>query len=213
MSEKKETKKTTTKKTTTKKTTTKKTVAKKTATKKTTTTKKPATKKVSNPVALIKTNLGEIEIELYPKEAPITVQNFLDYVEAKHYDGLIFHRVIKDFMIQGGGFDDAFEERADKKAPIKNEANNGLKNDRGTIAMARTNDPHSATSQFFINHKDNGFLNFTSEDVRGWGYAVFGKVIKGLDVVDAIATVPTGNYMYYQDVPTNIVMIESIVIK
>ncbi len=211
--EKKATKKTATKKaTTTKKTTTakkatttKKAPAKKPAAK--AAPKKTAAKKDANPVVQLETNFGNITIELYPKEAPITVKNFIDYVEAKHYDELIFHRVIANFMVQGGGFDNGFEERDGKRAPIQNEANNGLKNDRGTIAMARTQDPHSATSQFFINHKDNDFLNFTEESIRGWGYAVFGKVTDGMDVVDKIASVKTTRMGYYDDVPEMVVMI------
>ncbi len=143
------------------------------------------------PVVRLTTSAGNIDIELYPDKAPATVANFLRYVEEDFYSGTIFHRVIKDFMIQGGGFTEELQQKKTNE-PIQNEANNGLKNDRGTIAMARTNDPHSATAQFFINHKDNAFLNHTSQDMRGWGYAVFGKVIAGMEVVDAIALTPTG---------------------
>ena len=160
--------------------------------------KKPDEKKTekktsgANPVVLMKTSLGEIEIELDKKNAPISTANFLKYVEKKHYDGLIFHRVISTFMIQGGGFELKGGVPTQKKsmAPIKNEAKNGLMNKRGTIAMARTGDPHSATAQFFINVVDNAGLDYPSRD--GWGYAVFGKVTKGMDVVDKIRKVPTG---------------------
>lgn len=153
------------------------------------------------------TNLGTIDIELDFEKAPVTAANFEEYVKAGHFDGLLFHRVIPGFMIQGGGYTSGLKERATRD-PIKNEANNGLKNDKYTIAMARTNDPHSATSQFFINVADNDFLNFTSETPRGWGYAVFGKVIAGTEVVDAIARVRTGSYGFHQDVPVEDVIIE-----
>jgi len=158
---------------------------------------------------LMKTSMGDIKIELDKEKAPKTVANFLGYVEAGHYTGTIFHRVINGFMIQGGGFD---EQMGQKPAPntVENEANNGLANDIGTIAMARTSDPHSAGAQFFINVKDNDFLNFRAETVQGWGYCVFGKVVEGMDVVNAIKTVPTGNFGHYQDVPRNPIVIESV---
>lgn len=212
MAEEKETKKkTAAKKTTTKKSTAKKTTAKKTAEKNTKTPKAAKTKKAesSNVNILMKTNIGDIELELYPDKAPITVENFVSYINDKFFDGLIFHRVIDGFMIQGGGFDDRLSQKQ-TKSPIKIESDNGLKNDRGTIAMARTNDPNSATSQFFINLVDNNFLNFRSPDVSGYGYAVFGKVTKGMDVVDKIGTVPTGSFGYMQDVPKYLIQIETI---
>ncbi|VAW55804.1 Peptidyl-prolyl cis-trans isomerase PpiB, partial [hydrothermal vent metagenome] len=145
------------------------------------------------PLVLMSTTLGDIEIELNNKKAPKTVANFLQYVKSDHYNGTIFHRVIKDFMIQGGGFNKDLQ-RGETKAAVQNEADNGLKNDLGTIAMARTNAPHSATDQFFINtnKKNNNFLNHTSKSSRGWGYAVFGKVTKGMDIVAKIEDVKTG---------------------
>lgn len=139
---------------------------------------------------LMKTTKGDITLELYPEKAPATVENFLSYVDDKFYDGTIFHRVIADFMIQGGGYTEDFTKKP-SRSPIKNEAANGLKNKRGTIAMARTNEPHSATNQFFINHVDNSSLDHTAKTEEGYGYCVFGKVIQGMDVVDAIAAVPT----------------------
>ena len=154
-----------------------------------------------NPIVLIETTMGNITIELDMQNAPNTSENFLAYVDDGYYVGTTFHRVIPNFMIQGGGITADMQDKPSKRAPIKNEANNGLRNDRGTLAMARTGDPHSATSQFFINHKDNDFLNFTAETAQGWGYAVFGKVIDGMDVVDAIAQVPTGNKGGHQNVP------------
>ncbi len=153
------------------------------------------------------TNHGVITLELDAEKAPKTAANFLAYVEAGHYDGTIFHRVIDGFMIQGGGMGVGMKEKA-TNAPIENEAGNGLKNDRGTIAMARTNDPHSATAQFFINVKDNGFLNHTAPSGQGWGYCVFGKVVEGMDVVDKIKGVKTGNKGFHQDVPVEDVIIE-----
>lgn len=159
-----------------------------------------------NPHVLIDTSLGEIELELAADKAPITVANFLDYVDAERYDGTVFHRVIPDFMIQGGGFDRYMQQKA-TKAPIKNEADNGLKNDRGTVAMARTQHPDSATMQFFINHTDNDFLNHSSRD---FGYAVFAKVVRGMDVVDQIAQVKTSSYGRQQNVPVEPVIIKSI---
>ena len=138
----------------------------------------------------MKTTKGDITLELYPDKAPATVENFMSYVDDNFYDGTIFHRVIADFMIQGGGYTEDFTKKP-SRSPIKNEAANGLKNKRGTIAMARTGEPHSATNQFFINHVDNSFLDHTAKTEEGYGYCVFGKVIQGMDVVDAIAGVPT----------------------
>ena len=156
---------------------------------------------------LMKTNKGEIEIELNEEKAPITVKNFLSYVEKKYYDGLIFHRVIENFMIQGGGFTpDMVQKETDK--PIKNEANNGLSNLNGTIAMARTQVVDSATSQFFINVKDNNFLDYQSD--ANYGYAVFGQVTKGMDIVNTIKKVPTGNRGMHGDVPKESIIIESV---
>ena len=152
------------------------------------------------------TNHGDIVIELNAEKAPETVKNFLAYVEAGHYDNTIFHRVISDFMIQGGGFEPGMKQKG-TNAPIKNEADNGLKNDAGTIAMARTQDPHSATAQFFINVKDNDFLNYSAPNVQGWGYCVFGKISEGLDVVTKIRNVKTGSSGFHQDVPKEDVVI------
>ena len=156
---------------------------------------------------LLKTNKGDITLTLDAAKAPKTVANFLQYVNSGHYDGTIFHRVIDNFMIQGGGLTAGLKEKT-SGAQIENEANNGLKNERGTVAMARTSDPHSATAQFFINVNDNDFLNHTSPSAQGWGYAVFGKVTDGLDVVDAIRKVKTGNAGFHQDVPAEDVVIE-----
>ena len=142
----------------------------------------------ANPKVEMETSKGKMVIELFPEKAPETVKNFLNYVETKYYDGTIFHRVIPKFMIQGGGFTSDMKQKS-AGAPIKNEADNGLKNDRGTIAMARTGDPHSATAQFFINSVNNDFLNHKSKTQQGWGYVVFGKVIAGMDVIDAISAV------------------------
>lgn len=153
------------------------------------------------------TNLGSIVIQLEDAKAPATVANFLDYVKQGFYNGTIFHRVIKGFMAQGGGFDSSFSQKT-TGAPIKNEADNGLKNKRGSIAMARTSDPNSATAQFFINYKDNSFLDYTAPNVQGWGYAVFGEVVEGMDVVDAMAQQPTGNRGMHQDVPKTDIVIE-----
>ena len=172
--------------------------------------KSMSTENSENPVVVIETNLGNISVELDAKNAPNTTANFLAYVDDGYFDDTIFHRVIPGFMIQGGGLTADMRDKPSKRAPIQNEANNGLKNDRGTIAMARTNDPHSATSQFFINLKDNDFLNYRSETMQGWGYAVFGKVIEGMDVVDKIAAVPTGNKGGHQDVPLETVTIKTI---
>ncbi|APR04886.1 peptidylprolyl isomerase [Thauera chlorobenzoica] len=153
------------------------------------------------------TNHGVITLELDADKAPVTVANFLAYVEAGHYDNTIFHRVIDGFMIQGGGFEPGMNQKPTKEQ-IKNEADNGLKNDRGTIAMARTQDPHSATAQFFINVADNAFLNHRSPDPQGWGYCVFGRVSDGLDVIDSIRKVKTGSSGFHQDVPKEDVIIE-----
>ncbi len=161
----------------------------------------------------IETSLGDIKLELNDEKAPITVENFKAIANSGYYEGTIFHRVINGFMIQGGGLTADMNNKSSDTSPIQNEANNGLPNDRGTIAMARTMDPHSATSQFFINHKDNGFLNHTGETSQGWGYAVFGKVTEGMDVVDQIAEVATGSSGAYQDVPQEVITIESVVIS
>jgi len=158
---------------------------------------------------IIKTTKGEMTVELYKDKAPVTVENFLSYVDSQFYDGTIFHRVIKDFMIQGGGLTPDFVEK-EANSPIKNEADNGLKNDKYTIAMARTMDPHSATCQFFINHTDNDFLNFTAKTEDGWGYCVFGKVTGGMDVVEAIANTKTMTAHGMRDVPRETIEIISI---
>ena len=159
------------------------------------------------------TTLGDIVIQLNTEKAPISSENFLTYVKEGFYNGTIFHRVIKGFMAQGGGFDTSFNQKA-VHAPIKNEAENGLSNSRGTLAMARTNVPDSATAQFFINYKDNAFLDHSSPTPSGWGYAVFGEVIEGMDVVDAMANQPTSNRGGHQDVPkTDIVIEKAEVIK
>ena len=155
------------------------------------------------------TNKGVFDVELNEAAAPKTCENFLQYVRSGFYNGTIFHRVISGFMIQGGGFEPGLQQK-ETKAPIENDANNGLKNDKYTIAMARTNDPHSATSQFFINVADNDFLNHTSPTPRGWGYAVFGKVVAGTDVVDAIAAVRTASRSWYGDVPVEDVVMEKV---
>jgi peptidyl-prolyl cis-trans isomerase B (cyclophilin B) len=157
------------------------------------------------------TNHGVIKIELDADKAPKSVENFLNYVKAGHYDNTVFHRVIDGFMIQGGGFEPGMKQKP-TEAPITNEANNGLKNVKGTLALARTNDPHSATAQFFINVNDNDFLNHSSPTPQGWGYAVFGKVVEGLDVVDAIRKVKTGSKGFHQDVPVDDVIIEKAII-
>jgi len=155
------------------------------------------------------TNHGKIRIELDEAKAPESSKNFLSYVRKGHYDGTVFHRVIPSFMIQGGGFEAGMKQKP-TDAPLRNEANNGLKNDHYTLAMARTSDPHSATAQFFINATDNTFLNFKSESPSGWGYAVFGKVVSGQDVVDAIEGVKTGRKGFHDDVPLEDVTIESV---
>ncbi|HTE18451.1 MAG TPA: peptidylprolyl isomerase [Armatimonadota bacterium] len=163
---------------------------------------------MSNPIVVLDTTHGEVRIELDTEKAPISAQNFLDYVNAGHYNGVIFHRVISNFMVQGGGMTPDMREKKTGK-PIKNEAGNGLKNDRGTVAMARTGVVDSATAQFFINVKDNDFLNHQDETARGFGYAVFGKVVSGMDVVDKIRNVQTGNKGPHSDVPLEPVVINS----
>jgi peptidyl-prolyl cis-trans isomerase B (cyclophilin B) len=160
----------------------------------------------------IKTSAGDIQLELDGDKAPITVENFVSIANSGYYEGTIFHRVINGFMVQGGGLNADMSNKSSGTSPIQNEANNGLVNDRGTIAMARTMEPHSATGQFFINHKDNGFLNHTGENPQGWGYAVFGKVTEGMDVVDAIADVATGSSGGHQDVPLEVITIESVTV-
>ncbi|MEC8908772.1 MAG: peptidylprolyl isomerase [Pseudomonadota bacterium] len=156
---------------------------------------------------LLKTNFGDIKVELNHEKAPKTAANFEQYVKDGFYDGVIFHRVIDGFMIQGGGMEPGMKEKATRE-PIENEADNGLKNEVGTLAMARTMDPHSASAQFFINVADNAFLNHTSKDMQGWGYAVFGKVTEGMDVVNRIKGVSTTMAMGHQDVPAEDVIIE-----
>jgi len=165
----------------------------------------------TNPRVKLETNMGDIVIELDAAKAPKTAANFLDYVKDGFYNGTVFHRVMDGFMIQGGGFEPGLKQKP-TKAPIDNEANNGLKNDKYTIAMARTNDPHSATAQFFINVADNDFLNHTAPTSNGWGYAVFGKVTSGTDVVDKIKGVKTGNSGFHQNVPTQDVIINKAVV-
>jgi cyclophilin family peptidyl-prolyl cis-trans isomerase len=167
---------------------------------------------MSNPVVVLDTTMGQIEIELDAEKAPISTQNFLDYVKAGHYAGTIFHRVIPSFMVQGGGMTADLRQKK-TNAPIKNEAGNGLKNERGTVAMARTGIVDSATSQFFINVKDNEFLNHQDETSRGFGYAVFAKVIAGMDVVDKIRNVRTTTREPYADVPVETVEIRSATVK
>ncbi len=158
----------------------------------------------------LQTTLGAIRLELDDVNAPITVENFLSYVRSGHYDGTIFHRVIKNFMVQGGGFEPGLKQKSTKD-PIKNEANNGLKNDHYTVAMARTNAPHSASAQFFINTTNNDFLNFKAESPSGWGYAVFGKVVAGSEIVDQMDKVKTGRSSGFDDVPVeNLVITKAI---
>lgn len=157
------------------------------------------------------TSMGVITLSLNQEKAPLTVENFIKYVNAGHYNGTIFHRVINDFMIQGGGMDAGMNSKP-SGTPIKNEANNGLENAKYTIAMARTGDPHSATAQFFINVKDNAFLNHSGENMHGWGYCVFGEVVDGMEVVDAMKLVPTGRVGGHDDVPKEAVVIESAVV-
>nr|WP_322997380.1 peptidylprolyl isomerase [Castellaniella sp.] len=165
----------------------------------------------THPQVKLHTNKGDMLIELDAEKAPKTVENFLNYVKEGFYNGTIFHRVINNFMVQGGGFDADMKQKQ-TNATVENEANNGLKNDRYTLAMARTSDPHSATAQFFINVADNDFLNFTSPTPNGWGYAVFGRVIEGTDVVDEMKKVKTGNKGFHQDVPVDDLIIESATI-
>ncbi|MCF7202332.1 peptidylprolyl isomerase [Pseudomonas oligotrophica] len=155
----------------------------------------------------LQTNFGDIIIKLFEDKAPETTANFKEYVKSGHYDGTVFHRVISNFMIQGGGFEAGMKQKATRK-PIKNEANNGLSNKAGTIAMARTMEPHSASAQFFINVKDNDFLDHSAPTVQGWGYAVFGEVVEGMDVVEKIKNVPTTMKSGHQDVPVDDVVIE-----
>ena len=158
---------------------------------------------------IMRTTFGDISLELDSERAPNTVANFIAYANDGFYNGTIFHRVINDFMVQGGGFEVGMNEKT-SGTPIENEADNGLKNDYGTIAMARTMDPHSATAQFFINIKDNDFLNHTAPNSQGWGYAVFGKVVDGMDVLDKIKAVTTGSAAGHQDVPLDDIIIESV---
>ena len=160
----------------------------------------------SAPKVRMETSSGTLVLELDAKNAPVTTENFLKYVDDGFYDGTIFHRVIKGFMIQGGGFDRDFKQKA-TLPPIENEADNGLKNERGTIAMARTDDPHSATAQFFINSVDNDFLDHREKNLQGWGYAVFGRVAEGIEVVDAISGVATGRHGPHSDVPQSQILI------
>ncbi|MBQ4488785.1 MAG: peptidyl-prolyl cis-trans isomerase [Ruminobacter sp.] len=164
-------------------------------------------------MVIIKTTLGDIKLELDEEKAPETVANFMTYVKEGFYSGTIFHRVIKDFMIQGGGLTSGLVDKENHHSPIKNEADNGLSNLKYTIAMARTQAPHSATSQFFINTKDNLFLNHTSKDMYGWGYCVFGKVVDGFDVVDKIEAVKTTKKRPYADVPVEEVVITEVVVE
>jgi peptidylprolyl isomerase/peptidyl-prolyl cis-trans isomerase B (cyclophilin B) len=166
---------------------------------------------VANPRVQIETSQGNITVELAADKAPISVDNFLSYVRAGFYDGTVFHRVIPDFMIQGGGMLADLQEKP-THPPIPNEAANGLKNLRGTLAMARTDDPHSASAQFFINVADNAFLDHREESIEGWGYAVFGKVVAGMEVADAIAAVPRGNVGPHEDVPLQPVLIKRVVL-
>ena len=166
-----------------------------------------AAQPAADPVVKLETSLGDIVLRLDARKAPITVANFIQYVKSGHYDGTVFHRVIKDFMIQGGGMTPELKEKR-TVAPIRNEADNGLRNQKYTIAMARTSDPHSASAQFFINTKNNDFLDFKAKTPQGWGYAVFGKVIQGQNVVDKIEAVTTGRKGHYEDVPVTPVIIK-----
>jgi cyclophilin family peptidyl-prolyl cis-trans isomerase len=166
--------------------------------------------RMADPIVEVATNHGTFAIELDPKRAPKTVENFLSYVDAKHYNGTIFHRIIPGFMVQGGGYDARFEKCPVRPA-VENEADNGLKNTRGMVAMARTSDPHSATAQFFVNVVDNAFLDFKAKDAQGWGYCVFGRVIEGMDVVDKIKAVPTGAHgPFTKDAPDEPVLIQHV---
>lgn len=171
------------------------------------TTKEGNSSMTSETRVKLQTNQGDIVIALNAEKAPKTTENFLNYVREGFYDGTVFHRVISNFMIQGGGFEAGMKQKK-TNAPVENEANNGLKNDRYTVAMARTSDPHSATAQFFINVADNDFLNHTAPTTNGWGYAVFGQVVEGTEVVDKIKGVKTGNRGFHQDVPAEDVIIE-----
>jgi cyclophilin family peptidyl-prolyl cis-trans isomerase len=165
---------------------------------------------MADPVVEVATNFGTFVIQLDPAKAPKSVANFLQYVDAKHYDNTIFHRIIPTFMVQGGGYDVNYEKKP-VRAPVQNEADNGLKNKRGTVAMARTGDPHSATAQWFVNVADNAFLDHTSKDAKGWGYTVFGKVISGMEVVDQIVALPTGEAgPFSKDAPKDPVVIQSV---
>src|SRR6185503_5728516 len=165
---------------------------------------------MADTVVDVVTSMGTFSIELDSEKAPKSVANFLEYVDAKHYDGTLFHRVINGFMVQGGGYDEKYERRA-TKAPVQNEADNGLKNTRGTVAMARTGDPHSATAQFFVNVVDNKFLDHTAKDQQGWGYTVFGKVIDGMDVIDKMKEVATGSQgPFSKDAPTTPITITTV---
>jgi peptidyl-prolyl cis-trans isomerase B (cyclophilin B) len=165
----------------------------------------------TNPQVDLQTTLGTIRLELDAERAPLSAANFLDYVRSGHYDGTVFHRVIKGFMVQGGGMEPGLKQKS-TRAAIQNEANNGLKNDKYTVAMARTNAPHSATAQFFINVSNNDFLNFRAESAQGWGYAVFGRVVDGTAVVDQIERVRTGSRGFHDDVPVDDVVITRAVI-
>ena len=169
----------------------------------------PAAGQPANPRVLIETSKGNITVEVFPAQAPKSAENFINYVKTGYYDGLIFHRVIPGFMVQGGGMLPSMAEKAEK-TPIQNEADNGLKNLRGTLAMARTNEPHSASSQFFINVADNAFLNHRGKSPEGWGYAVFGQVVDGMDVVDAIVAVPRGNRGPHGDVPIEPILMQRV---
>jgi peptidylprolyl isomerase/peptidyl-prolyl cis-trans isomerase B (cyclophilin B) len=169
----------------------------------------PAAGQPANPRVLIETSKGNITVEVFPAQAPKSAENFISYVKSGYYDGLIFHRVIPGFMVQGGGMLPDMSEKAEK-TPIQNEADNGLKNLRGTLAMARTNEPHSASSQFFINVADNAFLNHRGKSLQGWGYAVFGQVVDGMDVVDAIVAVPRGNRGPHGDVPIEPILMQRV---
>nr|WP_258870805.1 MULTISPECIES: peptidylprolyl isomerase [unclassified Wenzhouxiangella] len=168
---------------------------------------------MENPTVILQTNFGDITVELFEEQAPESTANFLAYARDGHYDGTVFHRVIENFMIQGGGFDTDFEQKPTRD-PIENEADNGLENKRGTLAMARTNDPHSATSQFFINVVDNSFLDHRNKaSGQTWGYAVFGRVVEGMDVVDEIRSVETTSKGMHRDVPAEPVIIERVEIS
>ena len=185
--------------------------ATKVSSEKETKTKTSGDKMSANPIIKMETSKGNITIELYADKAPLSSENMVKYVKDAFYDGLIFHRVIPGFMVQGGGMNPDMSEKKNN-APIKNEADNGMANNRGTLAMARTNVPDSATSQFFINLKDNGFLNHSGKNPQGWGYAVFGKVTEGMDIVDVIAGVKTGNHGGHGDVPLESVVINKMTI-